>query len=172
MTTKLPLNFRKLSNVLPLPNLQHLKRVNSSQHDGQTRILIILWELSQASLDIIKTMSPLSAEDFSIPRTAPDCHSRLAALGPDIDLDTALEDQLTVAHVAMFQPHSRAQYDILKTCAGYWPTYFHPEKYLESQLSGVGHDMWTDLARGKVELYMELCETSGGGVWWTQTLAL
>lgn len=155
---------KKLNNVHPIPNLQHLKRVNSSQHEGQTRILIILWELSQASLDIIKTMSPLSAGNLSILRTAPDCNSRLSALGPDIDLDTAVEDQLTVAHVAKFQPRSRAQYDTLRACAGYWPTNFHPEKYLESQLSGVGHDMWTDLARGRVEQYMELCQASGGGV--------
>ena len=61
-----------------------------------------------------------SADDLSIPRTAPECHSRLSALGPDIDLDTAVEDQLTVAHVAKFQPHSRAQYDTLRSCDGYW----------------------------------------------------
>jgi hypothetical protein len=40
----------------------------------------------------------------------PESHSRPSAMGPDIDLDTAVEDQLTVAHVAKFQPHSRAQY--------------------------------------------------------------
>jgi len=155
---------KKLNTVHPIPNLQHLKRVSSSQQDGQTRILIILWELSQASLDIIKTMSPLPAADLCIPRIAPECQARLSTLGPDIDLGTAVEDQLTVAHVAKFQPHSRAQYDTLRASAGYWPTNFHPEKYVESQLSGVGHDMWTDLARGRTEQYMEACQASGGGV--------
>ena len=42
------------------------------------------------------------------------CHIRLSALGPDMDM--AIEDQLTVPHVAKFQPHSRAQYGTQYLC--------------------------------------------------------
>jgi len=156
---------KKLSTVHPIPNLQHLKRVNSSQQDGQTRILIILWELSEKCLEIIKNMNcSVGLEVLSVPITDPDSHSRLASLGPEINLDTALEDQLTVAYVAASQPFTRAQFDKLKSSPSYWPTNFHPEKYLESQLAGDGHDMWTELARARIEEYMENCKDGGGVV--------
>jgi len=160
---------KKLNEVLQIPNLQHLKRVNSSQAEGQTKILLILWELSQQCLDIIKSINLAGVQNLYCSRTGlseyvSECNERLSAVGPDIDLDTALEDKLCVAYVASFQPVTRSQYTTLKTSPDYWPTNFHPEKYLESQLNGAGHDMWADMARSRMEQYVEVCRTSGGGV--------
>ena len=69
-----------------------------------------------------------------------------------------------MSYVASFQPHTRSQYNTLRSTPGYWPTNFHPEKYIESQLTGEGHDMWSDLVRGRIEEYIETCQASGGGV--------
>merc|ERR1719495_499152 len=52
--------------------------------------------------------------DLSVSRTHSSCHDRLALLTPDIDLATAIEDQLTVSYVAAFQPQTRSQYDRLR----------------------------------------------------------
>eukprot|EP00092_Neocalanus_flemingeri_P104780 GFUD01134253.1.p1 GENE.GFUD01134253.1~~GFUD01134253.1.p1 ORF type:complete len:388 (-),score=106.77 GFUD01134253.1:104-1267(-) len=160
---------KKLSNVLPIPSLQHLKRVNSSQDGGKTSILLILWELSQKCLDVLNEMKVVVDENLSISRSglsayATTCNERLSVVGPDVDLDTALEDQLNVVFVASFQPVTRAQYNTLRTSPDYWPTNFHPEKYIESQLNGEGHDMWSDLIRGRMERYMDMCQARGGGV--------
>jgi len=175
---------KKLNTVLPIDNLQHLKRVNSSKENGLTRIQIILWEISQTCLQMIQTLNCNSSEvitdesvsgvsgielvsvttDLSVSRAHSSCHDRLALLTPDIDLTTAIEDQLTVSYVAAFQPQTRSQYDRLRCGKGYWPTNFHPDKYLESLVSGVNHDMWTELSRARIESYMEICQESQGGV--------
>jgi len=148
---------KKLNSVLPIPTLQHLKRVSSCKDDGEVRILILLWELAETCLKMLQSLNTIS-------RFTPECEARLSLLCPEIELDTAIEEQLAVTHVAAFQPKTRAQFDNLRGCEGYWPTNFHPERYLESQLSGESHDMWSDLSRGRIEEYMTACQDSGGGV--------
>ena len=115
----------------------------------------------------------VGSEFLSLPITDTDSHSRLSSLSPGIKLDTAIDDQLTVAYVAAFQPLTRAQFDQLKSSPSYWPTNFHPEKYLESQLEGDGHVMtcgqsWLglglELARARIEECMETCKDGGGVV--------
>jgi len=175
---------KKLNTVLPISNLQHLKRVNSSKENGETRIQIILWEISQTCLKMIQTLNcttstvtsimsvrksdpglPVSGNaNLALSRRDSSCHSRLSLLTPDIDLETAIEDQLTVSFVAAFQPQTRSQYDRLRCGKGYWPTNFHPDKYLESLVSGVDHDMWSELTRARLESYIELCQANQGGV--------
>jgi len=159
---------KKLNDRLPLPNLQYLKRVNSCQDPDKTSILILLWELSQNCLDIIRNINlDSNVENLSFLRNGPSdfadaCNGRLSVLEPDLDLSTAVEDRLTVTYVAAFQPLTRVQYTTLRSTKNYWPTNFHPEKYLESQLTGDGHDMWSDLVRERLGLYMEICQKMGG----------
>jgi len=176
---------KKLNAVFPISNLQHLKRVNSCKDGGITRIQIILWEISQTCLQMIQTLNCNTSEevitditlsrtdgielvsgatDLFLARADSSCQARLSLLTPDIDLETAIEDQLTVSYVAAFQPQTRSQYDRLRCGRGYWPTNFHPDKYLESLVSGVNHDMWSELSRARIESYMEICQESQGGV--------
>jgi len=147
---------KKLNVVLPVPALQHLKRVNSCKDDGEVRILILLWELAETCLEMLQSQN--------ISRLSPECDARLSLLCPEIELATAIEEELTVKHVAAFQPKTRAQFENLRGSEGYWPTNFHPERYLESQVSGKGHDMWSNLSRCRIEGYMTACQDSGGGV--------
>jgi len=161
---------KKLNDCFPLPNLQHLKRVNSCQNSDKTSILILLWQLSQTCLDIIKNINLDNDEknlSFSLTGSsnfAASCKKQLSILEPDIDLATAVDDRLTVNYVAVFQPLTRNQFTALRSSKNYWPTNFHPDKYLESQLTGEGHDMWSDLARERVGLYMKICKKMEGGV--------
>jgi len=179
---------KSLNGVLPIPNLQHLKRVNSVNKDGQMKIQIILWEMSEKCLEIIHTMDSATGEvtntsageataemktcvpvisegtDLYVSRTESRCQAKLSLLSPDIDLASAIEDKLSVAYVAAFQPHTRSQFDRLRSDSGYWPTNFHPDKYIESLVSGIGHDMWSDTARARIQEYMEICQESGGGM--------
>jgi len=175
---------KKLNTVFPLSNLQHLKRVNSCKEGGITRIQIILWEISQTCLQMIQTLNCNTSEvttdmtlsrtdgiklvsgntDLSVARADSSCQDKLSLLTPDIDLVTAIEDHLTVSYVAAFQPQTRSQYDRLRCGRGYWPTNFHPDKYLESLVSGVNHDMWSELSRARIESYMEICRESQGGM--------
>merc|ERR1712002_694618 len=86
---------KKLNTVLPISNLQHLKRVKSSKENGETRIQIILWEISQTCLKMIQTLDcntskvtfnmPVLKTDTGLPvfgngcssvsRTDSSCHS-------------------------------------------------------------------------------------------------
>jgi len=174
---------KKLNTVFPITNLQHLKRVNSCKEGGITRIQIILWEISQTCLQMIQTLNCNTSEvitdttlsrtagielvsgttDLSVSREDSSCQDRLSLL-TDVDLATAIEDQLAVSYVAAFQPQTRSQYDRLRSGRGYWPTNFHPDKYLESLVSGVNHDMWSELSRARIVDYMKICQESQGGV--------
>ena len=91
--------------MIPLENLQHLKRVNSRKVNDEVVISILLWEVSPnysnqiliSSEEIVKRLS------FS-----------------DIDLEEAIEKELVVQKVAAFQPQTVKQFDILRTSENYW----------------------------------------------------
>jgi len=134
---------KKFKDVIPLENLQHLKRVNSRKVNDEVVISILLWEVSPnysnqiliSSEEIVKRLS------FS-----------------DIDLEEAIEKELVVQKVAAFQPQTVKQFDILRTSENYWPTNFHPDKDLESQLDGSCHDM------PNVLRHVSTCLKTGGVV--------
>ena len=96
---------KKFKDVIPLENLQHLKRVNSRKVNDEVVISILLWEVSPnysnqiliSSEEIVKRLS------FS-----------------DIDLEEAIEKELVVQKVAAFQPQTVKQFDILRTSENYW----------------------------------------------------
>jgi len=135
---------KKFKDVIPLENLQHLKRVNSRKVKDDVVISILLWEVSPNHSSTIS----ISSEEIA---------SRLSL--SDIDLKEAIEKDLIVQKVAAFQPQTVSQFDILRTSENYWPTNFHPDKDLESQLDGSCHDM------SNVVRHVNTClETGVGGV--------
>ena len=97
---------KTLSEVAPLGNLQHLKRVKSCQKSA----VILLWhaEVAEGALD------------------------KLCSLG----LETAGLGKVAIEKVASRQPITRAQFEHLREQEGYWPSSFHEDKELESLLSG------------------------------------
>jgi len=136
---------KKLNDKLPIQKLQHLKRVNSRKIDNVTVISVILWQLDTDNIDVTPETVPR--------RTHQD---RLNVLG-DIDLDEALEDDLQVFMVASYQPFTVTQYNQLREADDYWPTNFHPDPQLESQVSASCVEL------GAASLHLEACQLTGGG---------
>ena len=97
---------KTLSEVAPLRDLQHLKRVNSCQKSA----VILLWqaEVAEGTLD------------------------KLSSLG----VETAGLGKVATTEVASRQPITRAQFERLREEEGYWPSSFHEDKELESLVSG------------------------------------
>jgi len=144
---------RILNEVLPVPQLQHLKRVRSSNKDGNCKVQILLCETNARS------------EHQVMHKTAPECAKLLSLLEleHDVDIDTSIEDNLLVCMVAEAQPKTRKQFETLRASVDYWPVNFHPDKYLENQLSGEG-DMWSKEAVLRIEKFIELCRNNKGGI--------
>ena len=97
---------KTLSEVAPLRDLQHLKRVKSCQKSA----VILLWhaEVAEGVLD------------------------KLHSLG----VETAGLGKVAITKVASRQPITRAQFVHLREEEGYWPSSFHEDKELESLVSG------------------------------------
>ena len=134
---------KKLNDKLPIAKLQHLKRVNSRKVNNVTVISVLLWQLDR-DYDTTETVSREEYQD------------RLNVLG-DVNLDEALEDDLQVFMVASYQPFTVSQYNHLKEMDNYWPTNFHPDQHLESQLSAscVNLEAASD--------HLGACQQTGGG---------
>ena len=137
-----------LNQHFPADKLQHLKRVNSSRTaEGATVISVLLWEVEEGVTGPVSRHSKPAAARLQLLR------------GGGLQLEDAIEAELIVARVAAFQPLTTAQFAQLRAAPGYWPTNFHPDKYLESQLDG------TCLASSSHLLdHVRTCLERGGGV--------
>jgi len=144
--------IQKLNEVLPLPSLQHLKRVKSSKD----YILLLLWPLSSTNST---STSPLqncdknqAARDSSTVDIDPAAvRSRLEAAGVD---PSVFSDNFRVERVAEFAPLTRRQFDIIKADKdSYWPCNFHEDKYFESLVNG-SHELWSSANHDLQEGYM------------------
>ena len=96
---------KKFNEHFPIENLQHLKRVNSKKVEGALLISVILWEVSD--------------EQERVSRHQIDVSEKLNFV-KSIDLNEAIEDELDVAYVASFQPHTTDQYNQLRSSDSYW----------------------------------------------------
>lgn len=131
---------KKLNEVLPLPTLQHTKRVKSVKIDNKPVIHILLCLAKDCDTDKI-------------------CH-RLTDLGVDTD---SLTGEFTLTSVAVSAPLTRTQFNKLKEDEDYWPCNFHEDKYLESLVTQT-HDLWSSARREKQQGFMERAREVGGGV--------
>jgi len=118
--------IRKFNEVLPIRSLQHLKRVKSTKNieTGACEIYLLLAEIGPSTRETV--LDSLEKLDVDI-----------SGLGTDVK-----EEQ-----VASCQPATRAQFEQLRTEAGYWPTNFHEDKYLENLLGCTLAEVWGDGAR-------------------------
>jgi len=143
LTSKL---IRKLNEVLPLPNLQHLKRVKSVKEGTETRIYLLLWSLDN-HCDIDNTLISNKLTDAGID---------VAAFSPAFRRE----------NVAKFAPLTRSQFEGLKSQVSYWPCNFHEDKYLESLITA-SHELWSQDNRNAQAEHMQRALQSGpkgGGV--------
>lgn len=138
--------IRKLNEVLPLPRLQHLKRVKSLKEGDTTKIYLLLWSLDSLSCDINSSL----------------VISKLKTAGVDV---SAFSCVFRREMVAKFAPLTRSQFEALKSFPAYWPCNFHEDKYLESLVTG-SHDLWTEDSRSLQADHMTraLGGCGGGGV--------
>jgi tRNA-specific adenosine deaminase 3 len=134
--------IRKLNDVLPLPNLQHLKRVKSLKTGDVTNIFLLLWSLD-TDCDINSTQ----------------VINKLKETGVDI---TAFSHNFQSEYVAKFAPLTRSQFEGLKSHPSYWPCNFHEDKYFESLVTS-SHDLWTEENRKLQEEYMTRATGRGRG---------
>jgi tRNA-specific adenosine deaminase 3 len=146
--------IQKLNMVLPLPTLQHLKRVKSSKD----YILLLLWPLPSSP-------SPASEQHCDKDNQLPGVQDRLSATRIDLAAvqarlteagvePTVFEENFRVEYVAEFAPLTRHQFDRLKGDKDtYWPCNFHEDKYFESLVNG-NHDLWSDTNHDLQEMYM------------------
>jgi len=146
--------IKKLNTVLPLPTLQHLKRVKSSKD----AIHLLLWPLELPSKS---TSSPSNQHCDTNTSSLGSGHleaadpasvqARLTEAGVEPDV---FADNFRIEYVAEFAPLTRRQFDILKgDMDTYWPCNFHEDKYFESLVNG-RHDLWSDTNHDLQELYM------------------
>jgi len=133
---------KKLNEVLPLPSLQHLKRVKSFKTDNNKPVIHIIVCLA-SSCDNVDTLGPY-----------------LTSLGVDT---SALTPSFTTSLVASTPPFTRLQFNQLRSVQDYWPCHFHEDKYLESLVNGT-HELWSKDNKEKQEKYMERAREVGGGV--------
>ena len=137
-----------LNQHFPAEKLQHLKRVNSSRTaEGATVISVLLWEAEEGVTGPVSRHSEPAAARLQLLR------------GGGLQLEDAIEAELRVARVAAFQPLTTAQFAQLRAGPGYWPTNFHPDKYLESQLDGTCLGSSSHLLG-----HVRTCLERGGGV--------
>ena len=137
-----------LNQHFPADKLQHLKRVNSSRTaEGATVISVLLWEAEEGVTGPVSRHSEPAAARLQLLR------------GGGLQLEDAIEAELRVARVAAFQPLTTAQFAQLRAGPGYWPTNFHPDKYLESQLDGTCLGSSSHLLG-----HVRTCLERGGGV--------
>jgi len=141
--------IQKLNEVLPIPSLQHLKRVKSSKD----MILLMLWPLSP-STTTPSSPSSLSQNCDIATSDVGDIEaiqSHLANVGVDPGV---FGDQFRVEMVAEFAPLTRWQFELLKNEKGtYWPCNFHEDKYFESLVNG-HHELWSPTNQHLQEGYM------------------
>jgi len=144
LTSKL---IKKLNEVLPLPSLQHLKRVKSVKDGTETRIYLLLWSIDD-HCDIDDTL----------------VSNKLTEAGIDV---AAFSRVFRCENVAKFAPLTRTQFEELKSqAASYWPCNFHEDKYLESLVTST-HDLWAPDNRQIQAEHMQralLAGPEGGGV--------
>jgi len=131
---------RKLSEVLPLPTLQHIKRVKSVKFSDKTRIFLLL--CCSSSFPDASLLAP-----------------HLAGLG--VDTSHLVLDDISTVKVAGVPPSTRRQYDLLRREEGYWPCNFHEDKYLESLVNET-HELWSEDNRARQERHMETAMRLGG----------
>lgn len=144
-----------LNEFIPIPSLKHLKRVNSRRTDDALSILLLLWELP--SLDNNDFQTSMSIHDsFN--------KSKLSVLEKSFVLKDVFEENLMVVLVPKFQPFTKTQYECLRSKDQYWPTNFHPDRYLESLIEGDGHEMWSDEIMSRHKLMLSNISTSRGGL--------
>jgi len=138
--------IRRLNEVLPVPRLQHLKRVKSCREDNS--ILLLLWRLDDDdNCDNVDSSQVVS---------------KLTAAGVDV---AAFSPHFRRHEVAAFAPLTRAQFEGLKTAGGggaYWPCNFHEDKYFESLVTN-SHELWAEENRRLQADYMGAALRSGGG---------
>lgn len=139
LTSKL---IKKLNEVLPLPNLQHLKRVKSVKEGSETRIYLLLWSIDN-HCDIDDTL----------------VRNKLADAGIDV---AAFSRVFRREHVAKFAPLTRTQFEELKSQASYWPCNFHEDKYLESLVTST-HELWAQDNRNIQAEHMQRALLAGPG---------
>jgi len=134
--------IRRLNEVLPVPRLQHLKRVKSCREDNS--ILLLLWRLDD-NCDNVDSSQVVS---------------KLTAAGVDV---AAFAPHFRRQEVAAFAPLTRAQFEGLKAATGvYWPCNFHEDKYFESLVTN-SHELWTEENRRLQADFMAAAYRSGGG---------
>jgi tRNA-specific adenosine deaminase 3 len=146
--------IRKINDVAPIASLQHLKRVKSSKNSatGGTSIFLLLWEVVEEDNESVSSMVVMN---------------KLEKLGVDI---AGLDPEVHVERVASSQPVTRWQFEHLRTGSGgavpYWPSNFHPDKYIEGLLEGSLDEIWGGKAREVQEglLTNSIIQEKGGGL--------
>jgi len=150
--------IQKLNEVLPIPSLQHLKRVKSSKD----MILLMLWPLSPSTSSSTESFPPITnvsqncdiascSSSTDAARNIAAIQGRLTSVGVD---PRVFGDQFRVEMVAEFAPLTRWQFELLKNEKGtYWPCNFHEDKYFESLVNG-HHELWSPTNQNLQEEYM------------------
>jgi len=131
---------KKLNEVLPLPSLQHTKRVKSVKSGDGPVIEILLCLAKDCDID--------------------NMGRNLTALGVDTQ---SLTGEFTLASVAVRAPLTRIQFTALRDSPDYWPCNFHEDKYMESLVNQT-HDLWSTSRRARQQEWMERAREVGGGV--------
>ena len=131
-----------MNEVLPIPNLQHLKRVKSLKEGDTNIIFLLLWSLDpDCDLNSTQVINKLK----------------------DTGVDTsAFSPNFKRENVAKFAPLTRSQFDGLKANPSYWPCNFHEDKYFESLVTS-SHDLWSVENRRLQEEYMTRASRRGRG---------
>ncbi|XP_023329157.1 probable inactive tRNA-specific adenosine deaminase-like protein 3 [Eurytemora carolleeae] len=137
--------IRKLNEVLPLPSLQHLKRVKSLKEGDTNSIYLLLW-----SIDPDCDINPTQVIN------------KLKETGVDT---SAFSPNFRRELVAKFAPLTRSQFEGLKCLPSYWPCNFHEDKYFESLVTS-SHELWSEENRKLQEEFMTraLGRGTGGGL--------
>jgi len=139
--------IRRLNEVLPIPYLQHLKRVKSLKEGETTYIYLLLWRLDSLTCDI----DPILVIN------------KLKEAGVDVN---SFSRHFRREMVAKFAPLTRSQFEGLKSQPSYWPCNFHEDKYFESLVTS-SHELWAEESRSLQETFMARAWASsarGGGV--------
>lgn len=139
--------IRRLNEVLPIPCLQHLKRVKSLKEGETTYIYLLLWRLDSATCDIDSNIVIKKLKEAGVDVNSFSCHFRHEM-------------------VAKFAPLTRSQFEGLKAQPSYWPCNFHEDKYFESLVTS-SHELWAEENRVLQEMFMTKARARsarGGGV--------
>lgn len=129
---------RKLNEMLPLPSLQHVKRVKSVKDCDNTRIFILI--CLSSDFDSIGSVDQ-HLTDIGISKST-------------------LAKELKQVEVAALPPTTRKQFDRLRSAPDYWPCNFHEDKYIESLVNQT-HELWSVESRLRQETHMRRAITLG-----------